>query len=165
MVGTPIQFNSLFCCIYHNWKKRAARSFTTLFIMYNENIKHDYYWIVVFIPHEVYLPKKWGQGHRASNSCDIFPLCTCIPKRSRLGRFCIKLSRETDCKLLYQVRSIDSRSHQFGFGLYRPTPLSPYSWLYMHHELRKLSTSFVNTQQKFDKPFLQVQYITIHYRK
>ena len=36
---------------------------------------------------------KLGQGHRGSNSCDIFPLCTCIPKRKRLGRLCGKLSR------------------------------------------------------------------------
>ena len=45
---------------------------------------------------------KLGQGHRASNSCDIFPLCTCIPKRKRLGRFSVKLSRGDD-----QIQYVD----------------------------------------------------------
>ena len=45
---------------------------------------------------------KIGQGHQGSNSCDIFPLCTCIPKRKRLGRFSVKLSRGDD-----QIQHVD----------------------------------------------------------
>ena len=45
---------------------------------------------------------KLGQGHRGSNSFDIFALCTCILKRGRLGWLCGKLSRGDD-----QIQYVD----------------------------------------------------------